>query len=184
MLKSDIVMGLLLLISIIGWWKSERFPKIASYFIIILMICLVGFQIYDSHLLAKNLQQKDQQIVLLEKKANQAERGIIHVYDFHGRRRINSPGHIGIETGTEQEKAFAVIQQLYNDKKDTELVIFCYQQIEKTPEWLTPYFYLGVAYMNLGDKENAKKQLQYVVTKAAGDPEYKQAGEFLQQLQQ
>jgi hypothetical protein len=105
MLKSDLIMALLLLISIIGWMKSERFPKIASYFIIVLMICLAGFQIYDSHLLAKDLRQKEQQIDILDKKAKQAERGIVDVYDFYGRHRMNTPGKISTSSATKEVAA-------------------------------------------------------------------------------
>jgi len=131
----------------------------------------------------QSLQQKEQQIVDLEKKAKQAERGITDVYDFYGRRIKISPGKIASVSDTEQEKAYQSMMDLYNKKQDKDLMILCFQQIEQTPEWLTPYFFLGVTYMNIDDKKNAQKYLKYVVDNAAGDPDYQEAEKLLQELQ-
>ena len=48
----------------------------------------------------------------------------------------------------------------------------CETQIEKTPEWLTPYLCSGVAHANLGQRAEAMRRLEHVEEAAAGNPLY------------
>ncbi|MDP8212124.1 MAG: hypothetical protein P9X22_02385 [Candidatus Zapsychrus exili] len=58
----------------------------------------------------------------------------------------------------------------------------CEKQIEKTPEWLTPYLYLGVACANLGQNEKAIRNLEHVEQEAVGDAQYSDAERILKYL--
>jgi tetratricopeptide (TPR) repeat protein len=130
----------------------------------------------------KDLTEKEKTIQELEKKAKKAERGISSTFDFNGARRATSrPGHISVSIGPEV-KIFKRIQVLEQQKNYPELITICEQQIKKTPEWLTPYLYLGVAYANIGNKEKAIELFEYVVQNAPDDPAYSQAKDFLKKF--
>lgn len=130
----------------------------------------------------KNLDEKDKAIQELEKQAKKASRGISSIYDFNGTKRVTTgPGHIFIETGLEFE-IFKKINELEKQRNYPELKNICEQQIIKTPEWLTPYLYLGLAFANMGNKEKAIEMFEYVLRNAPDDPAYAQAKEFLKKL--
>jgi regulator of sirC expression with transglutaminase-like and TPR domain len=75
------------------------------------------------------------------------------------------------------------MQSLIQENNIPELINLCENQILKTPSWLTPYFYLGLVYEELGDKEKAIKNLKYVIDNAPGDPDYEKAKEVLNLLE-
>jgi len=130
----------------------------------------------------KNLDEKDKAIQELEKQAKKASRGISSIYDFNGTKWVTTgPGHIFIETGLEFE-IFKKINELEKQRNYPELKNICEQQIIKTPEWLTPYLYLGLAFANMGNKEKAIEMFEYVLKNAPDDPAYAQAKEFLKKL--
>jgi tetratricopeptide (TPR) repeat protein len=130
----------------------------------------------------KDLNEKDRKIKELEEKAKKAERGITLTYDFNGaQRKTTRPGHISLSHGPEIE-IFKKMQEFETQKKYTELVTLCEEQIEKTPEWLTPYFYIGIAFANLGDRDKAIEMFEYVKENSFGDSAYSQANDFLERL--
>jgi len=128
------------------------------------------------------LTAKDKEISELQANVKKAERGITSIYDFNGTKRSTSrPGHISVNAGTEL-KVFRRMIELEKTKDFAALAKICEKQIAETPEWLTPYFYLGIATANLGDNIRAIDLFEYVRENAAGDPAYEQANDFLRQL--
>jgi tetratricopeptide (TPR) repeat protein len=128
-----------------------------------------------------DLQAKEGQIRQLEEKAKMASRGVSSSYDFNGAKRETAGGRISVTAGQEVV-VFQRMVELERNKSYLELMTLCKQQIKKTPDWLTPYLYLGVAYVNLGDRSKAITNFEQVVRNAPGDPNYAQAKEFLKQL--
>jgi hypothetical protein len=57
----------------------------------------------------------------------------------------------------------------------------CEEQIQKTPEWLTPYLCAGVANANL-DRFDEAIRLEYVEKMAASNPEYSAAARVLNEV--
>ena len=97
------------------------------------------------------------------------------------KQETTRPGDFLIEFGSEIE-VFKKIQELEEKKQYGELVTICEKQIKETPEWLTPYLYLGVALANLGYKDRAIDIFEYVKENSFGDPKYSQVNEFLEKL--
>ena len=129
-----------------------------------------------------DLNEKEKTIQELEKQVKKTTRGISSTYDFNGAKRITTrPGHISVEVGLEVE-IFNKIIELEKQRNYPELKNICEQQIIKTPEWLTPYLYLGLAYENMDNKEKAIEMFEYVLSNAPEDPAYVQAKESLKKL--
>lgn len=131
---------------------------------------------YQQDLLTKDARIKD-----LEAKAKKLGRGITSTYDFNGAKRDTSAGYVGVVVG-EESSIFQRMVQLEKDKAYPELRALCENQIKKTPTWLTPYLFIGVAYANLGNKDKAITNLEHVVNEAAGDPAYSKAATILEQV--
>lgn len=128
-----------------------------------------------------DLNKKNEQIRSLELSARKAGCGVTSTYDFNGAKRETSAGQ-SVVTGGEELNTFQRMAALEKERKWQDLKLLCQEQIKKTPEWLTPYLMLGVAFANLGDKESAIVNLEHVISSAAGDPAYKQAQVLLSQL--
>lgn len=129
----------------------------------------------------QDLFTKDARIKELEVKAKKASRGITSMYSFNGQRRTTAGGNIKVEAGVEAG-IFQRMAELEKNRAYSELIALCEEQIKKTPTWLTPYLYLGVAYANTGNRERAILNLEHVVTEAAGDPAYAEAATLLERL--
>lgn len=175
-----IVVGVL--ISLFGVWQSQilkdipsKWRKILIYSVSILLIIFglinIGFYV-----------NQNSKIKQLEIGAKKASRGISSTYDFNGAKRVTTgPGHVSVVIG-EEFTIFQGMVQLEKAKNYEELVKVCDEQIQKTPDWLTPYLFAGIAYANLGDKEKAIMKLEYVLEMAPGDPAYAQASDILKEL--
>lgn len=101
-------------------------------------------------------------------------------YELNGFKRETSPGKtIGDDSAVAEYRQLKDLQDAHDWKA---LAQMSEQEIEKRPEWLTPYLFAGIAYANLGDKDAAIKKLEYVNDKAAGLKEYGDAGRILQIL--
>ena len=74
--------------------------------------------------------------------------------------------------------------EFLKSKNYSALIELCEEQIKKTPDWFTPYCYLGAAQAEMGLKDEAIKNLKYAVNNTRGDPEYKEAEELLKRLEQ
>ncbi len=119
----------------------------------------------------------------LEVKTEKAGRGIVETFDYNGARRVSPrPGHINLVQGPEVE-AYKRMVELQGAKEWPALRALAERQIRSTPEWLTPYLFLGVAHANLGNRSEALRAFQHVVTKAHGDPAYSEAEQLIKRLQ-
>jgi hypothetical protein len=106
---------------------------------------------------------------------------VVDRYDFNGAKRVQSGGASSVTAGAE----FGVFQRLVELEKSKdypEIIRVAEAQIARTPEWLTPYLFLGVAFANTGKRSDAIKYLEFVVKQSAGDPQYKEATDFLAKL--
>jgi hypothetical protein len=114
-------------------------------------------------------------------KATNAERGVTDIYDYNGARRQTTAGRtsviVGDETGT-----FQKIIELQKAGDWHALHDVAEAQIGKTPRWLTPYLFSGVAYANLGDLAKAEERLSFVVANAGSDPNYAEAANLLARI--
>jgi hypothetical protein len=102
-------------------------------------------------------------------------------YDFDGVKHVQQGHSFRAVTGEEHE-IFQQLQELERQHNWTAVRDLCETQIEKTPEWLTPYLCAGVAHANLGQEKEAFGRLEYVEKAAAGNPLYAAATRILNQL--
>lgn len=105
----------------------------------------------------------------------------IVTYDFDGVRHVQQGHNFRAITGDECE-LFQKIQDLERQRNWAAVRDLCEAQIEKTPEWLTPYLCAGVAHANLGQEKEAIRRLEHVEKTAAGNPHYSAATRILNQL--
>jgi tetratricopeptide (TPR) repeat protein len=131
----------------------------------------------------KDLEEKEEKIKELEVKVKKSERGISSIYDFNGAKRTTTLGRISVVVGPEVQ-VFQIINALEKRKNYLELIKLCEQQIKETPEWLTPYYYLGIAYANTGNEVRAIELFEYVLKNAPGDTNYSQSKDFLKKLKE
>lgn len=129
----------------------------------------------------QDLQIRDIRIKELEIMAKKANRGITSTYDFNGAKRETSAGRSSVSIGDEIG-VFQRLLELEKNKNYLDLASLCENQINKMPEWLTPYLFLGIAYANLGYREKAIFYLEHVLKNAPGDPDYNQAKTILDQI--
>ena len=104
------------------------------------------------------------------------------MYDYNGAKRETAGGMIKVTVGPEVE-TFRRMRTLEQSGDHRALVDLCEQQIKKTPDWLTPYLFAGVAYANTGARDKAAMHLRHVAENAPGDPNYEKAETLLQQLE-
>jgi hypothetical protein len=109
-------------------------------------------------------------------------RGIYSGYDFNGVKRDERPGATTAVAG-EELGVFENMVRLKRDGQWNELLTTAEDQIEKTPRWLTPYLFSGIANANLGFRSAAIHRLKFVQQEAAGDPDYAEAGHILHQIE-
>jgi HEAT repeat protein len=102
-------------------------------------------------------------------------------YDFDGVKHVQQGHSFRAITGDECE-IFQEIQDLERQHNWAAVRDLCETQIEKTPEWLTPYLCAGVAHANLGRREEAIQRLEHVEKASAGNPLYSAAARIPSQL--
>jgi hypothetical protein len=102
-------------------------------------------------------------------------------YDFNGVKHVQQGHNFRAITGDEFA-IFQELQELERQRNWVEVRTLCEAQIEKTPEWLTPYLCAGVAYANLGQEKEAIRRLEYVEKAAAGNLSYSAATRILGEL--
>jgi hypothetical protein len=105
----------------------------------------------------------------------------IYTFDFNGGRRTQEPGKMEVVAG-EEYSTFQTIVGLEKNKDWSALLNICEEQIKKTPEWLTPYLFSGVAHINLGERAKGIERLSYVREHAGGNTAYAAADRILKQL--
>jgi hypothetical protein len=117
----------------------------------------------------------------LQTKTEKAALGIYKKFDFNGARRSARPGYMSVEDGPEMT-VFAKMVELHSANRWADLRDLTTRQTLVTPDWLTPFLFLGVAQANLGEKKEALRLFRYVDEKALGDPAYAEAAQFEQRL--
>lgn len=128
-----------------------------------------------------DLQQKQQEIDALNVEAAKSRRGVVSTWDYNGARREGTAGDMHVTVGDEVN-VFQQLVRLEQERRFGEIVGLATKQIAKTPEWLTPYMFRGVAYANIGEVAKATADLEHVVRAAPGDPNYRNAAATLQRL--
>ncbi len=118
----------------------------------------------------------------IQSDVRKLRQGIYSGYDFNGARRETRPGYTGAVAGNEFT-VFQAMIKLQANKNWPELLTAAEGQIKKTPDWLTPYLFSGIANANLGNKSAAIERLTFVRDQAAGDPNYADADRILTLLQ-
>ena len=129
----------------------------------------------------KQLEEKQSQINLLSRKAQNAERGISKFYTFNGQCK-SQQGNRSTNIIGDETSIFGKLCELHDAKKWEELSLMATSIIKNNHEWLTPFLLRGIAYANLGDFASAEQDLQYVVSRAGDDPEYQQAAQLIAQI--
>jgi hypothetical protein len=116
------------------------------------------------------------------KDVKKPSRGIYSQYEFNGLKHEQSSGECTTIVG-EEVGVFQNMTSLFREQRWKELLSLSEDQIKKTPAWLTPYLFSGVANANLGNKSAAIERLKFVQEEAAGDPNYSEAEVILRSLQ-
>jgi hypothetical protein len=95
-------------------------------------------------------------------------------YDFNGTRRISSPS--GSEaTAGEEFDAFQGMAVAEKNREWKALLAMADVWMKKTPDWITPSLFAGVAEAQLGNRERAIKLFKDVDRRAAGNPDWSAA---------
>lgn len=103
-------------------------------------------------------------------------------YEFNGIKHVRQG--LGTEAVVWDEFAtFEILKELEKQGHWVAVRDLCEEQIQKTPEWLTPYLCAGVAHANLGEFDEAVRRLEYVERMAASNLQYSAASRVLKQLQ-
>ena len=102
-------------------------------------------------------------------------------YDFTGIKHIQHGPNSGATTWDEFAN-FQILKELEKRGRWAEVRELCEEQIQKTPEWLTPYLCAGVANANLDRFDEAIRWLERVGRMAACNPEYSAATRVLNQM--
>jgi hypothetical protein len=126
-------------------------------------------------------KSKQREIDTLKEEAVKARRGVVSLWDFNGAKREGSAGNMSVTAGPEVA-VYQEMGQLEREGKHQQVVDLATQQIQKTPDWLTPYFARAVAYAKLGQTDKAISDLEHVVKFSGGDKAYARAADMLQRM--
>jgi len=75
---------------------------------------------------------------------------------------VNAQGTLIYDREDEPQKDFNAMADMVNAGKYDELIKECQARIKSDPEWLTPYLFCGVGYLNQGQKDKTREMLSYV----------------------
>lgn len=109
-----------------------------------------------------DLEAKQDEIERLKTEAIKASRGVVSTWDFNGVRREGRAGVMKAIMGDEVA-VFEELVRLEQGGQHARIVEVVATQIRKTPDWLTPYLFRGIAYARLGKVQEAKADLEHVV---------------------
>jgi hypothetical protein len=102
-------------------------------------------------------------------------------YDFHGTWRSDSPGRAHINQIL-YAQSFMPMAKLADGGQWTQLAILAEQEKSKTPEWFTPEFFAGLAYLHLCKREKSLENLTAFQDKTQDYPAYAEGNRYLAQL--
>lgn len=132
----------------------------------------------------KNQNEKKQhQIDELKGKAADAARGITSFIEFDGTVRQTSGGKSMATFGYEGSE-YPNLVALATEGRWIELEADCSRVLMQSPTWLTPYFFRGLARLNLMKLDGADSDLNNVIESAGSTPQYAQAREWLAKVRQ
>lgn len=94
----------------------------------------------------------------------------VKTYDYDGTLRIIGPGVYSAYSG--KKDAFQTIVKKADAGNWKDVLAIAQDETHKTPEWLTPYFDMGYAYMYLCNRPEAIKNFKYFSEKASGGPTF------------
>jgi hypothetical protein len=97
----------------------------------------------------------------------------VATYDFNGFKRVISPGRIEGSDG--EMAAFKELVKANTSTNWKEMLSLSEAEKSKAQEWLTPYFFAGLAYANLCEKDKAISNLKYFIEWASGSKSYETA---------
>jgi len=119
------------------------------------------------------LKEKQKQIDEIEMKADDAKAGKTEFLRFDGSMMVTeSPGQFNLVIETREHRAYLKIGELNDVRNDPELVVLCESLVKEFPDWSTPCYWLGVAYINSNKQANAIVMLERFIREAPDDPEY------------
>lgn len=128
----------------------------------------------------KESEDKQKQIDDLKTKAANASRGVTRFRDFNGNLRKTSAGSFTLEVGgSYEEKAFPHLVDQAKNCRWNDLNSFCTEALTQSPEWMTLYFFRGLARLNLSQFELARDDLETVLKNVGDSPDYAQARDWL-----
>ena len=104
-------------------------------------------------------------------------------YDFYGIRLQNGRREQKHDVGREW-LAYGRMEKAALARSWDELAVLCEEEMKRTPEWLTPYYFAGIAYANKGETERARVLLDHVRKLGQSDPLYSDAGKLLRAMEE
>ncbi|MBN2302138.1 MAG: hypothetical protein JXN60_06435 [Lentisphaerae bacterium] len=102
-----------------------------------------------------------------------ASKQIVSTYLYDG-TRVDTRVHRSRET-----KVFERILELHRAGRYEDLIRVCEHQIRMTPQWFTPFLFLAAAQLEMGNTEQARKNMAHFVQYATYDIGYAKADDFL-----
>jgi hypothetical protein len=87
-----------------------------------------------------------------------------------GTQRISKPGLITDAPG--ESAAYHQMLDLRDKKEWKSLFDLCKSETAKAPEWITPYYYMGMSYANTGQFDLSVEAFKYVEDHASGNADY------------
>jgi hypothetical protein len=87
----------------------------------------------------------------------------IRTYLCNGKWSTTGPSAtaaIRINTGGD-DSIFQKMRELFNAGKYAEVLTVCNAQIQSTPEWLTPYLFCGLGYLETGNTQKARQMMDH-----------------------
>ncbi|MBD8597333.1 MULTISPECIES: hypothetical protein [unclassified Pseudomonas] len=131
----------------------------------------------------KQAEEKQKQIDELKAKAANASRGITKFREFSGVLRETRAGFSAVRTGNSfEESIFPTLEELANTHRWTELDSLCTEGLTKSSNWMTLFFFRGLARLNLAQLDLARHDLETVLDNVGDSPDYAQANNWLQAI--
>ncbi|WDG77317.1 hypothetical protein PUP68_21660 [Pseudomonas chlororaphis] len=131
------------------------------------------------------VEEKQKQIDDLKAKAANASRGVSKFRDFDGALRETSAGRVTLVVGGSfEESVFTDLQRLSKASKWEDLERLCTDAISKSPDWMTLYYFRGLARINQSNFDLAKSDLVTVFDNVGDSPDYAQAKDWLVKINQ
>jgi hypothetical protein len=152
-----------------------KLALVAGAMLVVISIAgLIYFSLYVD-------KDKDKKIASLEREALKSKQNKISTFLFSGQRVEGYGSSLKTIRGSEV-KVYERLIRLEQERNFGEIIDLATSQIEKTPKWLTPYLFRGIAYYNTQEIDKAVADLKYVKQRSAGHSDYAKAQQILKQI--